>query len=366
MKKISIYTKSGERAATTYYRIYQYIRNINGSYRYRKMLPDKMYRRVMPISSQNIFKKAYIFFYIIVRVFSQLCKDYTDRPDILIISRRFVNRILPVPYKWILNSLKNKGTKIIWDFDDQIIVSKEISKKGFNYMSALSDTIFVASPVNIDMIEQKYKDKAILLPTTDGDMYNLLTESIINERLSVLDEEIRLIWVGTSVSLKYVEAICPYLDHFATTMKSQYNKKVILTIVCNQSLNVSGLKHLCLRNILWERDVAISEMLKSHIGLMPLEKNNFNNGKGGFKLIQYLSVGLPIVGSPVGINKSIISNDVGVQVFQLNSNNWSEALENICINKDRWKFLSCSAKTKWQNEYNYNNNLKVWANELES
>ena len=129
MKKISIYTKSGERAATTYYRIYQYIRNINGSYRYRKMLPDKMYRRVMPISSQNIFKKAYIFFYIIVRVFSQLCKDYTDRPDILIISRRFVNRILPVPYKWILNSLKNKGTKIIWDFDDQIIVSKEISKK---------------------------------------------------------------------------------------------------------------------------------------------------------------------------------------------------------------------------------------------
>lgn len=366
MKKISVYTKSGERAATTYYRIYQYIRGINGSYRYRKMLPDEMYRRVMPISSQSLFKKGYIFLYIFVRVFIQLSKDLLNKPDILILSRRFVNRVFPFPYKWILNRLKAKGTKIIWDFDDQIIESKEMTCNGFNYMSAISDTIFVASPINVEMIKPKFKDKIILLPTTDGDMFHLLTESVINQRLITFDEEIRLIWVGTSVSLKYVEAICSYLDEFAGTMQHKYDKKVILTIVCDKSLNICDLKHLCLRNIQWERDVAINEMLNSHIGLMPLENNKFSQGKGGFKLIQYLSVGLPIIGNPVGINKSIISNDVGAQVFELDSDNWTEALEGICKTKEKWSDISQSARKKWQDEYSYDNNFLVWAKELTS
>ncbi len=360
MKKISIYTKSGERAATAYYRIYQYIRNIKGTYRYRKMLPDKMYRRVMPISSRNPVEKVVIFLYIIFRVFGQLFKDYIDRPNILILSRRFVNRVFPLPYKWILNRLKKKGTKIIWDFDDEIIASKEVTRKGFDYISALSDYIVVASPINKKMISSKYHEKVIVVPTTDGDMFNLFTDEVTANRLKRFDSEIRLVWVGTSVNLQHVEKICPYLDNFAEIMSNKYGKQVSLTIVSNRPLVVNTLKCLILRNIKWERNIAISEMLNSHIGLMPLEDNKFTKGKGGFKLIQYLSVGLPIVGSPVGINQSIISSEVGFQVIDYCSDQWGEVLEKICREQEKWLTFSMAAHVKWQREYSYTNNLKFW------
>lgn len=364
LKKTSVYTKSGERAATTYYRIYQYTREIAGEYRYKKMLPDGMYKKVMPISSKSAFTKVSIFLYINIRVFFQLLQDTINRPDILIISRRFVNRIFPAPYKWMLNSMKRRGTKIIWDFDDEIIASKEVTQKGFDYMSCLSDHIIVASPVNREMVKPLYRNKVVVMPTTDGDMYKQLTPEVTAKRIESLKKEIRLIWVGTSATLKYVKIIFPYLDVCAKIIKEKYNKTLILTIVCNQPLTGNELKHLIVRNVLWERDVSINEIFNSHIGLMPLEDNKVTKGKGGFKLIQYLSAGLPILGSPVGINASILSKNVGCQITEIQSNQWAEAISDICKSKESWFTMSKAAYEKWQREFNYTEHLKTWEHML--
>lgn len=360
MKTISIYTKSGERAATTYYRIYQYTREIEGKYRYNKMLPDGMYRKVMPISSKSLFTKTSIFLYINIRVFFQLLQDTINRPDTLIISRRFVNRIFPIPYKWMLNSMKSRGTKIIWDFDDEIIASKEVTRKGFDYMSCLADHIIVASPVNKEMVKTLYRDKVVVLPTTDGDMYKYLSDEVVCKRLQIFENEIRLIWVGTSVTLTYVKQLCFILDKCAFLLEEKYNKRLILTVVCNLPLENLNLNHISIRNIKWERAIATNELLNSHIGLMPLEDNKVNRGKGGFKLIQYLSVGLPVIGSPVGINSSIISEDVGSKVDALESEQWGKEIEKICSNKHKWLSYSEASYKKWQIDYSYSNNLKVW------
>lgn len=317
----------------------------------------------MPISSKSVFTKAFIFLYINIRVFFQLLQDTTNRPDTLIISRRFVNRIFPIPYKWILNSMKSRGTKIIWDFDDEIIASKEVTKKGFDYMSCLADHIIVASPVNKEMVKPLYRDKVVILPTTDGDMYKQLTPEVTAKRIELLENEIRLIWVGTSVSLKYVEQICPYLDEFASIVKS-HNKILTLTIVSNQPLTYNKAKSLIIRNIPWERDIAIREMLLSHVGLMPLEDNEFTRGKGGFKLIQYLSVGLPIIGSPIGINDSILNGNVGFKIESLQSAMWGERIEQICKDAKDWAPYSSTAYKKWESEYSYTDNLRAWKNML--
>ena len=53
-RKISLYTKTGKRAATAYYRLYQYISEERYDIRYRKMLSDEMYMHVMPIYTKPI------------------------------------------------------------------------------------------------------------------------------------------------------------------------------------------------------------------------------------------------------------------------------------------------------------------------
>lgn len=359
--KISVYSKSGERAATSFYRLYQYIDNLPGKKYYRKMIPEKIYRRIMPISSKPTIIKGLIFIFIYIRVLGQLMSDLIISPDVLIISRRFINRIMPISYKLILESLKRKHTKIIWDFDDNIVESRELSSENFNYLSRIADHIIVASPYNKNMVPSQYQHKVVILPTTDGYMQAQFNKSIENERLKKYDNEIRIIWVGTSSSLNYLEEICPHIEHLGQLIT---DKKIIFTVVCNQPLPYSP-SNFKLRFVEWERDIATDELLNSHIGIMPLDETKFTQGKGGFKLIQYLSVGLPVIGSSVGINKLIITGKVGFCVSSLSSSQWVDNLYLLATTKTLWQEYSANARNRWLNNYSFDNNLNYWKNILE-
>jgi glycosyltransferase involved in cell wall biosynthesis len=43
-----------------------------------------------------------------------------------------------------------------------------------------------------------------------------------------------------------------------------------------------------------------------HIGIMPLEDTAWARGKCSFKMLQYMSCGIPVVVSPVGMNLEIL------------------------------------------------------------
>lgn len=47
-------------------------------------------------------------------------------------------------------------------------------------------------------------------------------------------------------------------------------------------------------------------MRESDIGIMPLYDSKWELGKCGYKLIQYMACGLPVIGSAVGANNEII------------------------------------------------------------
>jgi glycosyltransferase involved in cell wall biosynthesis len=50
------------------------------------------------------------------------------------------------------------------------------------------------------------------------------------------------------------------------------------------------------------------DLISFDIGLMPLQDDLWSKGKCGLKIIQYLSVGVPVVCSPVGINGDIVED----------------------------------------------------------
>lgn len=355
-KRLSLYTTSGEVAGTTYYRIYQYLYNDKYEINKRQRFTNRMYSEWMPISSKGLMFKIYTFLILYIRQFSHLFKDCLNPPKILVLSRGLLTRVLPPTFKFMISYLHRKGTKFIWDFDDDIIHSKEFLKKDFDWFSGLASNIIVASNDNLDMLEEQFRIKAIVLPTTDRDMYKLFNKDLTDKRVETLKSQHRLIWVGSATSLPFLKKVMGSIEKYA---KSNLDFKVVLTVVCNKPLNYNP-HNFELRNVKWSRDIAIEEMKNSHIGLMPLEDNISTRRKGGFKLIQYLSIGLPVIGSPIGINDRIITKDVGFKATIDDPEMWVNAMNDILSSPDIFRNYSINAYNCWLENYNYEENLKVW------
>ncbi|GLR46974.1 glycosyltransferase family 4 protein [Sphingomonas astaxanthinifaciens] len=78
----------------------------------------------------------------------------------------------------------------------------------------------------------------------------------------------------------------------------------------------------------WSEATEIAEVQLFSIGIMPLIDRGFERGKSGFKLIQYMACGLPVVASPVGVNVSIVRPEIN-GLLATTEAEWVEGLRRL-------------------------------------
>ena len=360
MRNVSVYVK-GDRNSTAYYRIYQYLDNIvEIKCKYHMMMSSYVHDKYMPVSTQSIWVKIFVYIHIYLRMLLALMCDVMQRPDVVVIHRRIISRFMPFSYKLLILILKRMGVKIIWDYDDNIIESGEVSKGTFNFYAKISSAIIVTHNFLQNLVADAYRSKVQIMPTTDGDMYAYFEDGKINDcRLQSLNQELKLVWVATSSNLKYLNDVIDSLDSTAQELRKNYIKLKLL-VVCDLPLR-HHCKYLEVENIKWTRAKAIEAMRIGHIGLMPLQNNSFTQGKGGFKLVQYMSIGLPCIGSNVGYNAYVLSDEAGILVDE--PQEWIDAIKKLS-NKKVWIEYSENAYKKWKRDFSYITNLNEWRKTL--
>ena len=364
MKKISIYVK-GDRNSTDYYRIYQYFDKINSGEcvcKYRIQLGNKLYRKWMPIADKPLLIKVFAFFYIYFRRLWSLLVDFVFVPDIIVLHRSFIGRFMPYSFRLLLRGIILRGAKLIWDFDDHIVANGEVSQRTFDFFSKSASCVLVTHDYLKSLLHTSFQNKVVILPTTDGDMYNLFTKDVTKTRCQLLHEKVILVWVATKRNMRFLKPIVPILDQAAKLLYELDGRKLVLKVICNDKLECSSM-NLIVDNICWTRQAAIDGMLNAHIGIMPLLDNEFTRGKGGFKLIQYLSIGLPCIGSDVGYNSSVISRDCGF--LPKDEVEWVQDIIKLS-NITTWKSYSECAYYHWLNNFSFEKNLKIWENLINS
>jgi glycosyltransferase involved in cell wall biosynthesis len=82
----------------------------------------------------------------------------------------------------------------------------------------------------------------------------------------------------------------------------------------------------------WSAAGELAALHSFDIGVMPLADDDWCRGKCGFKLIQYMAVGLPVIGSAVGFNRDVVRD--GTDGFLVSSGGWFEALRLLLSDDD--------------------------------
>lgn len=91
-------------------------------------------------------------------------------------------------------------------------------------------------------------------------------------------------------------------------------------------------RFLGLELIEWSEETEIEEVRRMDIGIMPLLDLPFQRGKSGYKLIQYMACGLPVIASPVGVNSDIVTPGNGI--LARSPDEWEQALTILLGNPD--------------------------------
>lgn len=107
-------------------------------------------------------------------------------------------------------------------------------------------------------------------------------------------------WIGAPSTVKYLDQVAPVLAVLSTEFPLQLH-------VVGAAFSWPGLEVV---TIPWSEDTEVASIQKFDIGIMPLSDTPWVQGKCGYKLIQYMACGLPVVGTAVGANKEIIQPGV--------------------------------------------------------
>jgi glycosyltransferase involved in cell wall biosynthesis len=242
--------------------------------------------------------------------------------DIIIIEKELFP-YLPAFAEWFFKFLK---IKVIVDYDDAIFHNYNLSgnklvklflgdkiKRVMKY----ADVVVAGNSYIFSYAERAGAKRILIIPTVINiHNYDLKESTNANEVI--------IGWIGSPITLKYLKSLSSVLLYLC----SRYPIKI--HIIGGKS----GIGLPEYETILeWQEEREVKLIRECDIGIMPLLNSPWENGKCGYKLIQYMGCGLPVIGSPVGVNEFIIKNGVnGFKAIDLDQ--WQHYLELLILDKN--------------------------------
>ncbi|OYV28743.1 MAG: hypothetical protein B7Z81_15540, partial [Acidocella sp. 20-61-6] len=153
-------------------------------------------------------------------------------------------------------------------------------------------------------------------------------------------------WIGTPLTAAYLDTIAEPLRILAAEAPLR------LLIIGAPDKRIEGVD--CV-HAEWSEASEAAMIARCHAGIMPLPDDDWAWGKSGYKLIQYMACGIPVVASPVGVNADIVEH--GVNGFLVETENeWRSAIEALLSDPELRRRMGGAGRQKVEEKYS----LQVW------
>ena len=203
--------------------------------------------------------------------------------------------------RWV----KRRRVPVIYDYDDAIWHAYERRRLGpfgavfgkkIARIVAQADHVVVGNQYLEDQVRAWGAQRVTQIPTT------VLASRYQGQGL-VADKTVEIVWIGSQSTGQY---LLPYFPVLAQ-LYAETGAKLRAIGLSRALINGPVPDWLTLEP--WCSQTQIEQIASARIGIMPVPDEPFERGKCGFKLVQYMGAGLPVVASPVGANSTIIRHE---------------------------------------------------------
>lgn len=239
--------------------------------------------------------------------------------------------------------------RLIYDLDDDLLglpddhpdaESLSSHTDAVQRMLAAASEIWVSTPALARRLG-KHQSKVTIMPNG------------LDDRLwwppPALDRPIsgplRLLYMGTGTHAADLALILPALERLQTA----FGARVAIDIIGVTPFELPGwLNRIAVPNVATRGYPAfvnwLSQENKWHIGLAPLADTIFNRGKSAIKAMDYAALGLPTVGSDIGVYDSVINHGGNGLLVANREVDWFAALAGLVRDPGRRRNMALQAR----------------------
>lgn len=330
MKKLTVFTLYSQEGASSNFRAFIFKDKFSEDYetRWLNFWPRRY------IEKYVFEKKKYAPIIFVMYVFCLIRRIY----QALILSRHsnviFIQKGM-FPYLCInfIDYFKTRKIRVVFDVDDAIYLNKRDSS---DLIAKKCDAVICGNRTLYKHYSQ-YNDNCLIIPTTDD------TRKYKEYWDDTFDKKV-IGWIGSSATIDNLDMIKTPLNRLFAS-----HSDLIFVYVSNEEIDFE-MNSDRVRFVKWRKDNYLEVLSSFTVGIMPLFNSEINRGKCGFKLIQYLSMRKPVVGSSVGVNEEIISNYGECAVTE---DDWYNNLEKMMYSRENYNRYVQNIDNYFLKEYGY-------------
>jgi glycosyltransferase involved in cell wall biosynthesis len=229
---------------------------------------------------------------------------------------------------WLLRRLKGGGRRIVFDYDDALYVVTPGLDRGmrglvrrwrvrrFAACLAESDLVTLENEPNREYTARYCPSTLVITGPIDTDRYHPAPRPA--------SPDVVLGWIGSPSTTHYLDMLEPVLAELV-----RRGRRLSLNLI-----GAGGYEspHVAVRSIPWDLATEVEALATFDVGLMPLTDDPWARGKGGYKILQYMAMGIPTVASPVGINREMIRHGQ-TGFLAADGEAWIRALDTLLLDR---------------------------------
>ena len=228
----------------------------------------------------------------------------------------------------------------LFDVDDSVWLEKgRIGRFSTAKIAQMSKVVLVGNEYLADWFSA-YTKKIEIIPTAvDTEKFAPAEDRHLKKGTFIIG------WTGSGLNLSYLYAIEDPLFY----LQKKY-KAVEYQIISDRKPAFRKIPPNKVKFIKWQPSIEAEAMKEWDVGLMPLSDDELTRGKCSFKMLQYMSTGLPVVVSPVGMNcKLLCKGKIG---FSAKSDKqWFKTLERLFLNREESRKMGSIGRRIVEDEF---------------